>query len=164
MHIWVDADACPRPIKEILYRAAEKRAVQVTLVANKIHRIPNCRFLDFVVVLEGYDVADHEIVKRLAPNDLVITADINLAAVVIDHGGLALNPRGTRYSPDNISERVAVRNLLDELRHSGVMTGGPATFDDRDKQAFANQLDRLLTKYHEGGQADRASSESTQEN
>ena len=145
MHIWVDADACPRVIKEILFRAAERKKVNLTLVANQPLRTPPSTYISSMVVGAGFDVADDKIVELLSAGDLVITADIPLAAAAIKKQGHALNPRGEFYTPENIQERLAVRNMLDELRGCGVETGGPAAFSASDKQAFANQLDRFLT-------------------
>ena len=147
MQIWVDADACPRVIKEILYRAAERKKVQLTLVANQPLQTPNSTFVGSLVVGSGFDVADDKIVELMQAGDLVITADIPLAAAAIEKSGHALNPRGEFYTADNIKERLAVRNMLDELRSCGVETGGPAAFSACDKQAFANHLDRFLAKH-----------------
>lgn len=147
MHIWVDADACPRVIKEILYRAAERVRVSLTLVANKSLYTPPSRYIDSVQVPFGYDVADNWIVEQVESDDLVITADIPLAADVIEKGGHALNPRGEFYTEENVAERLAVRNFLDELRSAGVETGGPSSFNKGDRKAFANQLDRFLSRY-----------------
>ena len=146
MHIWVDADACPRAVKEILYRAAERVQVPLTLVANKPLQIPRSRFIATVRVAAGFDVADNEIVRNLNSGDLVITADIPLAAEVIEKGAHALDPRGEFFTEDNIQERLTLRNFMDELRGAGVETGGPAAFGPSDRQAFANQLDRFLTR------------------
>ena len=146
MHIWVDADACPAAIKDILYRAAERRKIPMTLVANKLLRTPPSPHIRAVQVPRGIDVADSHIVRELAPGDLVITADIPLAADVIAKGGRALNPRGELYSPENIQERLALRNFLDGLRGAGERTGGPAALDNADRKRFADQLDRLLAK------------------
>jgi uncharacterized protein YaiI (UPF0178 family) len=146
MHIWVDADACPGVIKDILFRAAERKRIQTTLVANKLLRTPPSPYINAVQVPAGFDVADNRIVQEVSPGDLVITADIPLASAVIEKGGHALNPRGEFYSPENIQERLALRNFLDELRGSGVQTGGPNTLSHNDRQAFANQLDRFLAK------------------
>ena len=146
MQIWVDADACPGAIKEILFRAAERERVQVTLVANTALRIPPSPYLRLVRVSAGFDVADKRIVELLAPGDLVITADIPLAAAAIDKNAHALNPRGELYTRDNIRERLSMRNFMDELRGSGVTTGGPAALSQRDRQAFANSLDSFLAK------------------
>ncbi|OQY23605.1 MAG: DUF188 domain-containing protein [Desulfobacteraceae bacterium 4572_35.2] len=147
MHIWVDADACPRVIKEILYRAANRKQVALTLVANQPLKSPPSPYIDSLVVGAGFDVADDKIVELLNAEDLVITADIPLAAAVIDKGGHALNPRGEFYSTENIQERLSVRNMMDELRGCGVETGGPAAFSAKDKQVFANQLDRFLAQH-----------------
>ena len=144
--IWVDADACPGVIKEILFRAADRHRILTTLVANTLLRTPPSEFVRAMQVPRGFDVADGRIVEHVQPGDLVITADIPLAAAVIARGATALDPRGELYSPDNISERLAVRNLMDELRSAGVSTGGPAIFSLADRQRFANQLDRFLSR------------------
>ena len=144
--IWVDADACPGVIKDILFRAAERAKVAVTLVANQWLRTPPSRYIRSLQVSGGLDVADSEIVTRVQPGDLVVTQDIPLAALVLEKGGIALNPRGELYTPDNMAERLSMRNFMDELRGSGVQTGGPAAFHARDRQAFANQLDRWIAK------------------
>jgi len=149
MRIWVDADACPAAIKEILFKAAERKRLEMVLVANHLMRLPSSRLIKFLKVTAGLDVADSEIVKRMAPGDLVITADIPLAAEVIGKGGHALNPRGELYSTDNIRERLSMRDFMDGLRSAGVDTGGPAPLGRSDRQAFANQLDRFLTR-HQG--------------
>jgi len=144
MRIWVDADACPNVIKEILFRAAERARINLTLVANQPVRTPPSQYIKALQVPPGFDVADNKIVELTEAGDLVITADIPLAAGVIDKGGHALDPRGESYTKDNIKERLAMRKLMDELRSSGVDTGGPATFGNADRQAFANKLDRFL--------------------
>lgn len=144
--IWVDADACPVPIKEMLFRAAERAQVQVTLVANQPLYTPPSRFIRSIQVPGGFDVADNEIVQRVGAGDLVVTQDIPLAAAVIEKEALAINPRGELYTPETIAQRLSMRNFMDELRGAGVNTGGPAAFHARDKQAFANQLDRWLTQ------------------
>ena len=144
MHIWVDADACPKPVKEILFRAAAKREVMVTLVANQPLHTPPSKYISTVQVPAGFDVADNEIVERIEPGDLVVTADIPLAAEVIEKQAIALNPRGELYTPENIRERLNMRDFMSELRDTGVQTGGNACYGNREKQAFANQLDRLL--------------------
>jgi len=146
VRIWVDADACPGVIKDILFRAAERARVEVTLVANQPVRTPASRYVRFLQVPAGFNVADQRILELVAADDLVITADIPLAAAVIDKGGVALNPRGELYTQENVRERLALRNFMDELRGSGVDTGGPAALGPRDRQAFANQLDRLLAR------------------
>ena len=145
MKIWVDADACPVVIREILFRAAERTGVQVTFVANRPVRIPPSDCISFVQVAPGFDVADNEIVQRMSSNDLVITGDIPLAAKVIDKGGHALNPRGEMYTLDNIRDRLSMRDFMDSLRDSGVDTGGPPPLAQKDRSFFANQLDRFLT-------------------
>lgn len=147
IQIWVDADACPRVIKEILYRASERKKVRLILVANQPLRTPASAYIDSMVVAAGFDVADDKIVELLNPGDLVVTADIPLAAAAIEKQGHALNPRGEFYTPDNIKERLAVRNMLDELRGCGVETGGPAALNTKDRQAFANSLDRFLAQH-----------------
>ncbi len=147
MQIWVDADACPRAVKEILYRAAERRRIPLTLVANKPLWTPPSRFIRTVRVSAGFDVADSRIVEAMAAGDLVVTADIPLAADVIAKGGHVLDPRGEFLDGDNIRERLTLRNFMDELRSSGVETGGPAAFSQGDRQAFANQLDRFLARH-----------------
>ena len=146
MNIWVDADACPGVIKEILFRAAERRGIMTTLVANQLLRVPASPFIRALQVPAGFDVADNRIAQEVQPGDLVVTADIPLAAQVIERGGHALNPRGELYSRDNIRERLAMRNFMEELRGSGVEIGGPASFSQADRQAFAAQLDRLLAR------------------
>jgi uncharacterized protein YaiI (UPF0178 family) len=151
MRIWVDADACPAVIKDILYRAAERLKLPLTLVANKYLRTPPSPYIRAVQVARGIDVADSHIVKELAPGDLVITADIPLAADVIAKGGHALNPRGEFYTPENIEERLALRNYLEELRGAGERTGGPAALDNTDRKRFADQLDRFLARRKGGG-------------
>ena len=144
--IWVDADACPVAIKEILFRAAEREQIPVTLVANQWLRTPPSRFIRSIQVPAGLDVADNEIVQNVSADDLVVTQDIPLAALVIDKGGLAIHPRGELYTAETIAQRLGMRNFMEELRGAGVDTGGPAAFHTRDKQAFANQLDRWLTQ------------------
>ena len=146
MRIWIDADACPGEIKELLYRAAKRRRVRVTLVANQPIRAPSSEFIDSIVVTSGANVADQRIVELMDVADLVVTADIPLAANVVAGGAVALNPRGEFYTNANIGERLAARNLMDDLRGGGLITGGPANFGPKDRQAFANQLDRWLTK------------------
>jgi len=146
MQIWVDADACPNVIKEILFRAAERREIPLILVANQSLNIPPSRFITSIRVAAGFDVADNHIVKQIQAGDLAITADIPLAALVVEKGGLALNPRGEFYTNENIKERLAMRNLMEELRSSGEQIGGPARLNQSDRQAFANELDRFLTR------------------
>jgi uncharacterized protein YaiI (UPF0178 family) len=146
MHIWVDADACPAVIKEILYRVAERTKLPVTLVANQWLKTPPYPSIKAVQVPKGFDVADNYIVDQATAGDLVITADIPLAAGAIAKGALALNPRGELYSKENIQQTLDMRNFMETLRNSGVETGGPPAFSQADRQAFANQLDRLLAK------------------
>lgn len=147
MKIWVDADACPVVIKEILFKAAKRTGTPLILVANRPVRIPPSPFISFIQVGAGADVADNAIVQRLAPGDLVITADIPLAGAVVDKGAHGLNPRGELYSAENIRERLSVRDFMADLRADGMETGGPPALKQGDRQAFANQLDRLLTRY-----------------
>lgn len=146
MQIWVDADACPVVIKEILYRAADRSRIQTTLVANKLLRVPPSPYLRAMQVGLGFDVADHTIVAALTAGDLVITADIPLAAEVIAKGGHALNPRGEFYSAENIRERLSMRDFMEALRSRGVETSGPAAMQSSDRHAFAKQLDHFLAK------------------
>ena len=146
MQIWVDADACPNVIKDILFRAATRAHVSLTLVANQLLRTPPSPYIKAIQVPSGFDVADSKIVQQLQSGDLVVTADIPLAALVIEKGGHALNPRGELYTTENIRERLTMRNFMDELRNIGVNTGGPAVLSLSDRQAFANQLDRFLMK------------------
>ena len=148
MQIWVDADACPKVIKEVLFRAADRAQVPTILVANQLIRTPASRFIRAVQVPAGFDVADNHIVQSVESGDLVVTADIPLAALVIERGAHALNPRGEFYTPDSIKQRLSMRNFLEELRSSGVNTGGPAVISLKDRQDFANQLDKFLTRHH----------------
>ena len=145
MQIWVDADACPKAIKEILFRVAEREGIFMTLVANQPLVIPRLKNICSLRVASGFDAADNEIVEKLDAGDLVLTADIPLAALVIAKGGFALNPRGVLYTEDNIHERLGMRDFMDSLRATGIETGGPALFSQRDKQTFANQLDRFVS-------------------
>ncbi len=144
--IWVDADACPKVIKEILYRAAERVGLPVTLVANQPLRVPDSPFIRSVQVAAGFDVADSFIVQQAQAGDLVITADIPLAAEVVAKGCLALSPRGEFFTEENVRQRLALRDFMDDLRGSGVNTGGPPALSQADRQAFANRLDRLLAR------------------
>ena len=144
--IWVDADACPKVIKEILYRAAERVKIELILVANQPLQVPGSRYIRTVQVGAGFDIADNYIVQQIEPGDLVITADIPLAAEVIPKWCLALNPRGDLYTEEDIRQRLNMRDFLDTLRGSGIQTGGPAALNQSDRQAFANQLDRLLAR------------------
>ncbi len=147
MNIWVDADACPAVIKNILFKAAERTGVLLTLVANQPVSVPRSPQIRTLQVASGFDVADNEIVKRMSAGDLVITADIPLADEVITNGGHALNPRGELYSADNIKARLNMRDFMDTMRASGIHTGGPAALSQADRQAFANNLNSLLTRY-----------------
>ncbi|MEK6261300.1 MAG: YaiI/YqxD family protein [Planctomycetota bacterium] len=150
MHIWIDGDACPVAIKELLFRAAVRVKVLVTVVANEKLRVPVSEFIQTLVVGSGTNVADKRIVELVEAGDLVVTADVPLAAHVVQKGGIALNPRGELYTAENIGERITMRNLMDELRGNDLIMGGPAPFGTKDKQAFANQLDRLLAKRRVG--------------
>lgn len=147
MHLWIDADACPAVIKEIVFRAAERVQLPTTLVANQMLRTPPSRFIQAVQVPKGFDVADNYIVEKVEAGDLVVTGDIPLAAAVIAKAAHALNPRGEMYTTANIAERLAMRNFMAELRDSGVETGGPQAFSQADRQAFGNALDRFLARH-----------------
>ena len=146
MKIWVDADACPAVIKDILYRAAEREQVSLTLIANKMLRVPASAWIRALQVPSGFDVADRRIVEEVAAGDLVITGDVPLAALVIAKGARVIDPRGELLDAANIQERLTMRNFMEELRSSGVDSGGPAVFSAADRQAFANRLDGLLRK------------------
>lgn len=146
MQIWVDADACPKAIKDILFRAAERCQVTTTLVANQTLPVPPSRYIRMLRVSGGFDVADNEIVQRMAAGDLIVTGDIPLAAEAIAKGGYVIDTRGESYSGENIGERLAMRDFMDGLRASGIDTGGPAALSSRDAQNFANQLDRFLAR------------------
>jgi uncharacterized protein len=147
MKIWVDADACPVVIKEILFKAADRTKITTTLVANHYVRIPPSPFISFMQVNSGFDVADDEIVRRIEANDLVITSDIPLADEVIDKSGIALSPRGELYTKENIKSRLNIRDFMDTMRASGVQTGGPPALNQTDRQNFANHLDRIITQF-----------------
>ncbi|MCE1239681.1 MAG: YaiI/YqxD family protein [Azonexaceae bacterium] len=146
MNLWVDADACPVAIKEILYRAANRAQIPLTLIANQMLRVPPSPWIKALQVPAGFDVADRRIVDEAAPGDLVITADIPLAALVIAKGATVIDPRGERIDQSNIQERLSMRNFMESLRSSGVETGGPSAHSAADRQAFANQLDRWLAR------------------
>jgi len=149
MQIWVDADACPKVIKEILFRVAERAKIIVTLVANQSLIIPPSEYIKSIRVSSGFDVADNYIVQQTEKGDLVITADIPLAAEVIEKGGHALNPRGELYSTETIKQKLVMRDLMDELRGTGeIMGGGPAPLNQRDRREFANQLDRFIARFN----------------
>ena len=150
MKIWVDADACPVVIKEILFRAAQRTGVHVTLVANQPVRVPPSPLINMLQVASGFDVADNEIVKRVGAGDLVVTSDIPLAAEVIEKGGVALSPRGELHTRDNIRARLNMRDFLDTMRASGLDTGGLPPLSQSDRKAFAGHLDRLLTQNSQG--------------
>lgn len=147
MKIWIDADACPKPIKELLFRVADRRKITVTLVANRPLNHPQSLWITAIQVAAGADVADQEIVRLMEEGDLVVTADIPLAAETIAKKGFALDPRGVFFSEENIRERLSVRNFMDDLRSSGIETGGPASYSAKDKQKFANELDRFLARH-----------------
>jgi hypothetical protein len=146
MKIWVDADACPVVVRDILFKAAERTGVALTLVANQMLRVPPLPNITAVQVSAGFDVADNEIVRRCEEGDLVITSDIPLAAEVVEKGAVALNPRGERYTADNIRSRLNMRDFMETLRSSGIQSGGQSAYGQREKQAFANQLDRILAR------------------
>jgi len=146
MKIWVDADACPVVNKDILCRAAERTKVLTTFVANQFIRLPPSRYLQFIQVARGFDVADNEIVQRVESGDLVVTGDIPLAAEAIEKGAVALNHRGELYTTQNIKESLNMRDFMDTLRSSGIETGGPSALSQSDRQAFANHLDKILSK------------------
>lgn len=146
MKILVDADACPNTVKDILFRAAQKRNIHTLLVANQRVAVPPSPFIKAIQVMKGFDVADNEIVQRAEPGDLIVTADIPLAAEVIEKGAWALNPRGEFYTPENIRQRLNMRDFMDTLRASGIQSGGPPPLSQQDRQQFANALDRFLTK------------------
>lgn len=146
MKIWVDADACPNAIKEIIFRAATRTRTHVVLVANKPMRVPLTGFISAIQVSAGFDIADNKIVQEMNTGDLIVTADIPLADAVVDKGGYALNPRGELYTKENIKDRLSTRDLMEQLRDSGLMTGGPKALGTRDRQLFANQLDKILAK------------------
>ncbi len=147
MQIWVDADACPKPVKEILYRAARRTGVQLTLVANQGLSVPKAPNIKALQVAAGFDVADNFIVQQVQVDDVVITADIPLAAEVIDKKAVAINPRGELYTRENIKLRLNMRDMMEQLRDQGTVSGGPAAYSNKDKQKFANSLDRLLAKH-----------------
>lgn len=147
MKIWVDADACPVIIKDILFRAAERTGFELTLVANQHIRIPRSRVVKFLLVKSGFDAADDEIVKRLSTGDLVVTADIPLAAQAVEKGAYALNPRGEFYTADNIRSRLNVRDFMAVLRETGIDTGGPPTLRPSDRKTFADNLDKFLNRH-----------------
>jgi len=147
MNIWVDADACPVVIKEIIFKAAQRTKISVILIANKNIRIPKSRYIQFKIVPAGPDVADNEIVRNVQPGDLVITADIPLAARIVEQGAKGLNPRGELYSAENISDKLSTRDFMDSLRANGIETGGPPPLTKRDRQLFANALDRTIQSH-----------------
>jgi uncharacterized protein YaiI (UPF0178 family) len=146
MAIWVDADACPGAVKDILFRAAERTRVPLTLVANRLLHVPPSPSIKALQVPHGFDVADEEIVKRIEPGDLVVTSDIPLAAAVLERGAQALSPRGELFSPETIAAQLTMRDFMDTLRSSGIQTGGPPAFGQADRKAFAGQLDRWLAR------------------
>ncbi|WP_100635950.1 YaiI/YqxD family protein [Marinomonas sp. ef1] len=146
MRLWVDADACPNVIKTILFRAAERLEISCILVANQAISIPPSKWIERRVVSSGFDVADNYIVDNIDTQDLVITADIPLASDVIEKGALAINPRGELYTKENIKQRLGMRDFMEQMRSSGIQTGGPAVFNQQDRMAFANTLDKLLAQ------------------
>ncbi|MGD8110037.1 YaiI/YqxD family protein [Vibrio sp. TRT 21S02] len=146
MKIWVDADACPVVIRDILFRAAERTGVQVTLIANQFVRIPASKNIQMIRVEAGFDVADNEIVRRAEKNDLVVTSDIPLASEVIDKGAQVVSSRGEVFTPENIKSRLNIRDFMETMRSSGIQTGGPAPLNQSDRQAFANYLDKWLVQ------------------
>ena len=146
MKIWVDADACPVAIREILFRASTRIGVEVTLIANQQVSVPKSRHIKMLQVPSGFDVADEEIVKRMAPGDLVVTSDIPLAADAVEKGGFVLSPRGERFTKENIGARLNMRDFLETMRASGAVTGGPSALSQSDRKAFADELDKLLSK------------------
>lgn len=147
MKIYIDADACPNVIKDIVFRASSRTNIPVVVVANSPIRIPLTGLISIIQVPKGFDMADHRIIEEMSKDDIVITADIPLADAVINQGGIAINPRGELYNPDNIKDRLTTRNLMEELRSSGMITGGPKTLGLKDRQTFANSLDALLSKH-----------------
>jgi uncharacterized protein len=147
MQVLVDADACPVAVKDILFRAARRTEICVTLVANQYLRTPPSRFIKALQVPAGFDVADNRIVELVGAGDLVITADIPLAAAALDKGAHVLDPRGGWFTRENIRERLTMRQVMDELRSSGIATGGPAPYTPNDSKAFAGQLDRFLARH-----------------
>ncbi len=146
MHIWVDADACPNTIKDILFRAAQRTGTALTLVANQSIKVPPSPHIKSIQVEQGFDVADNYIAQQARPGDIVVTADIPLAADIVEKGAHGINPRGALYTPENIRQRLAMRNFMEEMRSAGQISGGPAAMSKTDIQAFANCLDRLLAK------------------
>ncbi len=152
--IWVDADACPRVIKDILFRAADRARIQVTLVANQPVSVPGSRFIRSIQVSSGFDVADNFIVRKCSAGDLVITADIPLAAEIVEKEALALNPRGEMYTAENVRQRLNMRDFMDTMRSSGLATGGPPPLSQQERQSFANELDRYLANICRSGQAE----------
>lgn len=146
MIIWIDADACPKMIKEVIFKTAVRRKISVTLVANSFLQTPDSPLINFIQVDQGADVADFYIVEHATDEDLIITADIPLAALIVEKNAVAINPRGEVYTEDNINERLSMRNYMQEMRDNGIETGGPAPLGPRDKALFTNALDRILTK------------------
>ena len=150
MKIWIDADACPNVVKEILFRASQRTKTALTLVANQYIAKPKSPLIDAIQVKQGFDEADNYIVDHLEPDDIVITADIPLASDAIDKGAMVINPRGELYTEDNIKQRLSTRDLMEELRSTGEVSGGPAAYNQKDGQNFANCLDRLLAQKKSG--------------
>lgn len=150
MQIWIDADACPNPIKEIIYRVANRKQIVTTLVANQWLNIPSSPYIKMQQVEKGFDIADNMIVKQVQANDLVVTSDIPLAADVLNEQANVLSPRGERYTVDTIKERLVMRDFMETMRASGVQSGGPTPFSVKDREQFANQLDKLITQLYKG--------------
>ncbi|MFW7378529.1 MAG: YaiI/YqxD family protein [Oligoflexus sp.] len=148
MHLWIDADACPRVIRDIVLKASERLQIPITFVANQLQALPKSQFVRFIKVDKGADVADSYIIENARVGDLVVTQDIPLAAELVAAGIHAINPRGELYTEDNVRERLNMRDFMDNMRGAGLTSGGPPPLNDRDKQLFANSLDRLLTKLH----------------
>jgi uncharacterized protein YaiI (UPF0178 family) len=150
MKIWIDADACPRVVKEIIFKASQRLAIPITLVANKSLAKHTSELVESIVVADGFDIADDYIADHAEASDLVITADIPLAARIVAKGGVALDPRGELYTEENVGERLSIRDLMAELRSGGLIQGGPAQFSMTDRQRFASALDRILTRMGKG--------------
>lgn len=146
MIIWVDADACPNAVKQVLFKAAQRLSLETILVANQPIVTPRSKVISAIQVPQGFDVADDAIVQKMSPGDLVVTADIPLAAEVVEKGGTALNPRGMLYTKENVKDFLARRDRAEQLRETGVISGGPSALDKKDIQKFANALDKFLAR------------------
>jgi hypothetical protein len=155
LHIWIDADACPRGAKELVFRAADRLKINTTLVANQAMRFPKSRWIELVLVPDGLDEADNYIAEHVRPDDVVIAEDVPLAARVVDAGATCIDPRGLIYTEDNVKEKLASRNLMAELREAGMMGGGPAPYTPKDRSRFASSLDRVLTRLARSGDEPR---------